>query len=109
MSWHPHWLTMMAMLSVAAAETPAGAQRFNVINPLGVRRDDSLVSIPVDKSRDWSIRVGGKVLPAQYDASTGSVHFVMSMGAHETARVELIPAVAPPSPARVLVTLKVPA
>lgn len=105
-------MTRSALLACAVLLLPitARAQSVEVRNPLDAPQGDAVVDAPMPGAHgDWSVRVGGKTLPAQVLVEDGRsvVRFVMPLGAGETARVTLDNTAATPSPPRVMATLKV--
>ena len=99
-------MALVAAAVMSLPVLPASAQTVSVSNPLDVARTDSLVDIPTAKhAKAWSVKIGDQVFPAQY--LNGKVRFVISLAAHQTLRVKLLPEPAPELPRRVLVTLNI--
>lgn len=99
-------VAVIAAPVMSTMASPASAHTVRVTNPLAVARTDSLVDVPTSRhAKAWSVKIGDQVFPAQY--LNGKVRFVMSLAAHQTLSVKLIPQAAPQSPRRVLVTLNI--
>jgi hypothetical protein len=105
-------MTRLALMICSALLLPATlhAQTVTVTNPLNIVQSDAVVDVPMPgASGDWSVKLGDAIAPAQAISEDGQsfVRFVMPLGAGETAQIALDNKAAPPSPPRVMATLKV--
>ena len=99
-------LAVITRPAVSLMASPASAQTVTVNNSLNVARTDSLVEVRTARhAQAWSVKIGDQVFPAQY--LNGKVRFVVSLAAHQSLPVTLVPQAAPDSPRRVLVTLNI--
>ncbi len=96
------------MVSIGAEAKGRHTSAIHISNTSDFVQSDALIDIPVQApAKAWSVQVGKTLLPAQYMPETQTVRFVVSLKAHESIAVSLLPLASPPSPKRVQVTLNV--